>query len=180
MIRPEATKQRRLHHGMTLVETVVLIAVSSVLTGIVVTGMASLFRFNSTTSNHAVTQIQLQQLSNRLRSDIHQARIADWDEASSSLRLDFGDSRVIEYHQESSRWVRVETISDAEPVATPFGLDDSFYCQCQSSKITAGEVLRISFNNLPPGKAEQQSRTERAQRLDVVAVIARDVSLTQD
>lgn len=174
MIFTGKTQRNRSRRGFTLIETLVLISVSSVLTGIVVTGMASLFRYNRTTNAHAVTQIQLRQLATTLRADVHQANAARWDDASNTLRLEMDTSHTVEYRVSETRWVRIETLRDAKAVTTAFGIDDSFHCDGLPQQLQRGDVLRLSLSNQPSNQVDKPEQTVRTQRYDLVALVGRD------
>lgn len=166
--------------GTTLIETVILISLTAVLSGIIVTGMAALFRYNRSTDRHHVQQTALQQMTTALRADIHEASRCLWNAENQTLRLELSKSRVLEYRVVKQRWVRV-LLTEAEPVTTSFGLDESFRCYCQAEPSKRGELIRLTLSNQPlelPAEEvfEESGRTERTLRSDIVAQVGRKFS----
>ncbi len=180
MTMHNASNSLSTRHGTTLIETAILISLTAVLSGIIVTGMAALFRYNRSTDRHHVHQTALQQMTTALRADIHEASRCLWNAESQTLRLELTESRVLEYRVIKQRWVRVLQ-AEAEPITTSFGLDESFRCYCQAEQSKRGELIRMTLTNqpleLPTDKLyEESGRTERTLRSDIVAQVGRHFS----
>ncbi len=165
---------KTLRRGITLIETGVLMSLTAVLSGIIVTGMAAMFRYNRSTNNHQVGQTAMQQMTTTLRADIHEATRCQWNPESQTLTLELPDSRTLEYHKIKNRWVRVLTTDEAKPITTSFGLDDSFHCYCDTEEVNQGKLIRLNLMNRTLELPNESDRTVRTLRCDIVAIVGRD------
>jgi len=166
---------RAMPRGMTLLETVILMALTAVLSGIVVTGMGALFRYNRSAHRRQVGQTALQQMTTRLRADIHEATGCLWDAENQTLRLELPEAQMLVYQKTKNRWVRALIAGEAKPITTSFGLDDSFQCYCPTKQANQGELVRLILMNRSLAVPKESGKTERTLRSDIVAVVGRSI-----
>ncbi len=160
--------------GMTLIETLVLITLSAVMTGIVVSGVAGIYRFNQAINEHANGQLAMRRFSTALRSDIHRAETCRWQAGDQTLVMELAQSHSLKYHKHKQRWVRSDQVADSEPTLTSFGLDESFRCDCQQEQVSRGGLIRLTFSNAIQNNNAIQSQSRRPLKCEIVAEVGRD------
>jgi len=161
-------------HGISLVETLVMIAVSAAIAGVVITAMAALFRYDDASAEHVVSQRTLQRVATTLREDIHRATASSWDGAALTLAMPSGADVV--YRQAADDWVRTTRDSDEDSngrTDTRLGLATSFRCECESDATAQGELLRLAWTNQPADATQTGNRTHRELRYELVARVGR-------
>lgn len=173
MIDRSSTSRCSASRGVTLIEMIVLITLSAVLTGIVIAGINGIYRFNRALAQHDQIQLALRQFEMALRSDIRHAETCQWDDDKQTLRFELGEDRLLRYSVEKKRWVRTET--DEEGMTTAFGLDDSFVGECLAGQVRRAELLRIAFTNEAAVKSAEKTAAVRPQRCVIVAQVGRDL-----
>ncbi len=103
--RPRLRYPRARRRGTSLVEMMVVIGLTAIVLGGVVTGAASLLKVDKRFSARNATS-QLNQLTQLLRADIHAAESADWNEANQALTLVVPDEQPITYKLTGNRCQR--------------------------------------------------------------------------
>ena len=162
------------HRGVSLVETMIAIVIGSVLSGIAVATMASLFQLDRATSHHRAQRAAFHQISTTLRKDLHRAIDCRWNADSRRLVLLQPQQQKVEYALTMGRWVRIASEPDHRPVTTSYRLDAACQWSCQPLEAKQGTLVRIRFGT-PAMSGPSGSRP--ALRCAVVAVVGRDHQL---
>jgi len=131
--------------GFTLIEMLAVTSLGAVLTGITITTLAAFLRFDNTVNLHAERRIELQQLSAKIRNDIHQATAFQWDVEQNAFVLETPNKKNIRYHLMEDRWIRSAEQDDNTTRTTAYALDDSFLCECEPTQAQPGDRIRIRF-----------------------------------
>jgi hypothetical protein len=92
--------------GITLIETMTVIAASVFLLGAATTALVALYRADQTWSQRADELRSREQLLHKLRRDVHASQGFTWSSAQSTLRLTMADGGELSYQQISGRWER--------------------------------------------------------------------------
>lgn len=160
--------------GTSLVEMLVIISISTVITGVVIVAMAAMFRYDRNTSQHVAMRGELGRLAATVRNDLHQAISCQWDAPRQVLKILQPLEQSIEYRLLQGRWVRTATRGDAAAVTTAYGLFDSLQCECETSGARLNEIVRIRFHTNSADAAEESSRANPPLDCRVVAIVGRD------
>lgn len=174
---PQASGQRR---GVSLIETVIVVSLSAILTGLAIAGMTALYGYNRATNAKSHRQAAIQQMRASLREDIHRAIRAAWDADGDTLELLLSDGSSTELQLQAGRWVRTERSGEVRAVATSFGVSSRYGCECDQSQVAAGDVLRLHFVTKSADALPKETQTERTHRFDLVAVVGRDALLVRE
>jgi len=158
MTNQSSSRRHGKRFGISLIETGAAIAIIAVLSGVVVSGIVAILKYNRSTNRHWDAQTAMQQMMTTIRTDIHQATSLRWDADDQSVRLELPEQQHIEYRRLDSRWVRRATFEGAGPVTTSFGLNSEFRCTCRATNVEQGKLARLRFTNKPVA-AEPAHRT---------------------
>lgn len=167
----------RRQNGVSLIEMVIVIALTAILTGLAVAAIAAMYRYDRSTRAQSQQQVAIEQMLLSLRADIHRASSSTWDADKRVLQLDLPNAMVIEYQTRAGRWTRVERSDEGPAATTSFGVSADHRCECDQLQVPAGELLCLRFDIQPSGVSPQQTRTQRNYRYDAVVVVGRDTLL---
>lgn len=160
--------------GMTLIEVAILVALSAVITGIVISGVVAVYRFNRSIDDYSNGQQALNRFSSTLRDDIHRAESCLWTADEQTLVMELADAQRLKYFKHQKRWVRSSRQGEAAASLMAFGLDESFMCESQIDKASRGELIRLTLSNASRGKNSQHSQAKRPLQCEIVAEVGRD------
>lgn len=170
LLNSKATRRR----GTTLIETVLLLSLSAVLTGIVVSGIAAIYRYNRSINEYSDQQLAMRRFTRTLRKDIHRAESCQWQAGDQTLVMQLAESHSLKYHKLQQRWVRSTMLKDSQPSVTSFGLDESFVCECAEQQVGLGQLIRLSFANVSGVRPQVNSQETRPVHCEIVAEVGRD------
>jgi len=166
--------------GIALIETVVIIAVTTVITGIAIAGIAASFQYNQQNKAHKDGQAILFRIANTLRADVHRAETCHWDSEGETLRLELPGRQSIEYRALEDRWVRKERTPDSQPVTTALGIGNDYRILCDVERAERGELFSLLVTNQDERDPDHSPRMHRELKCDVVAVVGKDYLLLHD
>lgn len=164
-------------HGYSLIEVVVVISLSSFLTGIVAVAMASLLGLDRNITQHVEDRTELQQLAVSIRSDVHQATDFQWDAAEQTFKLELPGPQSIRYQIIGGRWMRFVEQEGDSTIRTAYQLSESFQCYCEPTTGTRGARVRIKFNSILDGADDQDGQAKPALQCEIISTIGRDYDL---
>ena len=144
--------------GYTLIEIVLVITLSAVLTGIAVAGIASLFRLDHATRGHRRGQAALAEFGWLARADVHRAVGCRWDAETGVLRLELPRGDAVEYRGQRGPWVRVAIHAGEEESPRGLAMTDAFKLECEPADAERGELVRLRAANRAP---EERARARR-------------------
>ncbi len=166
-----------IRRAISLVETVAVMAICAVLSGIAVTTIASLFQLDRATSHHRIERAELRQLSTTLRKDLHRAIDCRWNADSRRLVLLQPQQQQVEYTLKKGRWVRIASQQDRNPVTTSYRLDAACQWSCQPTEAKQDTLVHLCFGT-PALSGPNGSRP--TMQCNVVAVVGHDHQLFHD
>ncbi len=156
-------------HGYSLIELLVVMSLSAVLTGIIVAAMASLLRYDRHITEHVEQRNELQRLAATIRADLHQATDFQWNAAENTFELELPEQHI-RYQVIEGRWMRLAGEASNPTRRTAYALSESFECHCEPATARQGARVMIKFNN-----ATNQERP--ALRREIIATLGRDHDL---
>lgn len=162
--------------GTSLVETVLVIAVGSVLTGIVVTGLGSLMQYDHRQAENTIDREQLQRLFAMLRDDAHQATAYQLNVENQSLKFFQPNQQKAEYRFHEGECNRIQSFpasgEQTRKLRTPADLE--LYSDALEGK--QGELLRIKFETPTAESSLENKRFTSNLQLELVAQVGRDLA----
>jgi hypothetical protein len=114
-----AAQRERLRSAMTLVEVLVVVVLSSLVMGVVISFTVALQRSDRTMRSFAVRIERLSELAAALRSDLRQADDASL-QSPKKLAIKLGNGREIQYELADRGCQRVVTVEGDSPAAREF------------------------------------------------------------
>lgn len=172
--------ERTVRRGATLIEMVLLMMLSAVITGIVVSGIAAMYRYNRSINAYSDQQLAMRRFTRTLREDIHRAESCQWRAGDQTLVMQLAQSHSLTYYKQQQRWVRSTMKKDSQTDITSFGLDDSFVCECGGQQFKMGGLISLTFSNAVDARADVKNQETRPVQSEIVAQVGRDVRLFND
>jgi type II secretory pathway component PulJ len=165
--------------GVSLVEMLAVMSANAVIIGAAVALLVTIGRADRGYDRRLNQQRVLSQLTTQLRTDLHAATQATWDESKSTLRLDHADGIAITYAAENERWVRRTLAANnnsegelAGAFPTPAGLRTSI----EPKQAGAGQLVRVNWM-LP---APAASRDAPPSSVELTAIVGQDERLLHE
>jgi hypothetical protein len=159
--------------GISLIETVVIMAVGAVLTGIVVTSMAAIFRYDRFLRTHATERDQLQLLTQQVRGDIRQAERCKFDSEKKMLTLERSGEGNISYHWIDDHVERVTVDEEGETIGH-FQFPPNIQVAADPIDAASGQLIKINFTS-PYEGATNKGRETPGWNLEILSEVGRNL-----
>ncbi len=144
MNQPNPNRHRR---GTSLIECLTIIAAGAMLTGVVVSGMASLMRYDRHTNQRTVERNQLHQFAATLRNDLHGASACRFDPDSQSLTLTGDKGETLEYRWHAKTCERIVQQPNTTAQTTRMRLPAALKFTCDPVDAHSGDLVRLRITN---------------------------------
>lgn len=161
-ITARTARMKNTRQGFTLIELLTVITLSAIITGLVITTLASLFRFDKNVNQHVETRDELRRFSATLRADLHQATSFQGNNEKLTLQIEHPDPKTVRYQVEAGHWLRFTDQQDQPTISTVYNLDESLQYRCETTTATAGDRVEISFTTTTPIETSTEASTEKA------------------
>jgi hypothetical protein len=159
--------------GVTLIEAMAIVSIGAILTGIVVSAMTALFRYDKHIRAHASERGQLQMLAQMLRDDIRKATRSDYDAAEQVLTLRQDREESVSY-----RWLdkHFERTTETGEGATTRRYLVPAVLSVEVAPVEAerGELVLIRFSTDHEAATATEARVSPDWNLEIQAAIGRD------
>ncbi|MBA3480387.1 MAG: hypothetical protein H0T51_01100 [Pirellulales bacterium] len=172
-------RARQAPRGVSLVEMVAVMSASTVVIGAAIVMLATIGRADRVYDRRLNQQHAVTQLADRLRTDIHAAKQATWDESKATLHLIADVDSVLAYVAEEERWVRRKFASGEQgdgELSGAYALPAGLLVKIEPAEAAPGERLRIEWT-LPAAEA---SRGAPPMTVEVIAIVGRDERLLHE
>lgn len=180
---PIQHRPRSAARGVSLIEMLAVMSASAVIVAAAVAMLVTIGRADRGVDNRVGQQHALARLAAQLRSDLHAATAAAWDESQSTLRLTNLDGRVITYVAGEEMWVRrqqlaaenTENQTDGE-LAGAFPMPAGVNTSVEPAQTAAGQLVRLNWT-IP---AAATSRDAPPTSVELAALVGHDERLLHE
>jgi type II secretory pathway pseudopilin PulG len=159
--------------GISLIETVVIMAVGAILTGIVVSSMAAIFRYDRSLRTHATERDQLQLLTQQIRGDIRQAERCKFDSNKKVLTLERSGEGNIYYLWIDDHVERMTVNEEGETIGR-FQFPPSIQVTAHPIDAASGQLIRINFTSHDEA-VSNKGRETPDWNLEIVSEVGRNL-----
>jgi hypothetical protein len=159
--------------GISLIETVVIMSVGAILTGVVVSCMAAVFRYDRHLRTHAIERDQLQILAQQLRGDIRQADRCKFDSEDLVLSLERCGKDKISYHWIGDHVERITYDGENKTIGR-FQVPPNLKVTTNPVDAASGQLMKVNFSNHDKDTANK-GRALPAWNLEVAAEVGKDL-----
>ena len=167
------SKKRRDCAGYSLIELTVTISLSSIIMGMVLTTMVSLFQCDQNFNERFAYRTEFHRLSSSIRSDIHQAAEMDWDASTQTLHLNGPDQVKIQYQFTDGSGLRTITLTDNSIKQIRYLCRDSFTWSCEPSNANEGVLVKFKILNSQPTDRSSKKHSLPQLHHEIVATVGR-------
>lgn len=162
--------------GTSLVETVLVIAVSSVLTGIVVTGLGSLMQYDHRQAENTINREQLHMLFAMVRDDAHHAIAYQLDVGNQSLHFSQPGQQNVEYRFHEGECNRIQSSPASGEQTRRLRIPADLELSSDTLEGKQGELLRIKFETQTTELTLENKRFTSNWQLELVAQVGSDLA----
>jgi hypothetical protein len=167
------------HAGTSLIEVVAIMSVGAVVTGIVVTSMSALFRYDRQATQHNAEREQIQLLARHLRDDIREATESRFVPSEQMLTLVHDDQEFISYRlfsNHAERTIRSGELSETARIRIP----PTLQITSVPAETKAGELICIRFNTSQNENEHAELQVAPNWNLEIQATVGRDLPIATD
>lgn len=161
--------------GMSLIELVGVMAAGAVLVSVAIATLVALLRSDRRFAARLDGQQSLTELADQLRTDVHAAAEATWDDAAGTLRLTGANGDRVEYALRPARCERREAPAgeDEWRLASAYRMPSRTAWAVTVDRRREHELVRVELSTRRPDSRSDAKR----QQSEVVAVVGRDREL---
>lgn len=175
-VKPRKCRRGTGRLGMSLIECLTIMVAGAALTGIVISGMAAVMRYDRNLADHNAERDQLQSLVERLRDDVHLATKFRFDSPEHTLRLAGLHRRSVAYRWFDDHGERTVISPGSAEHTTRFRIPPSLKLSSNAVAGSAGDLLRIIIETTPSDPTPGDNPSTPAWHLEVVAMVGRDLA----
>ncbi len=157
-------RERRRRFGMSLMELIVVLAVSAIVFGSAVSSLAFAMRSYTASRDSLQTDLTLQRLSEQFRKDVHIARsIAADSPADVALRLTTADQELVDYKLVEQAVVRLQLAADGSTAGRErFAIPPDSSLSFRLVESPRGDLLQVELKiDLTISRNDSQPRDTR-------------------
>ena len=160
--------------GYSLVEVIVVMATASVLLGLTVTLLYTLFRAERGGRDQVRHYTALGRLAEQFRRDVHAATAADAIE-NQEWEFSLSDNRTVTYRMEPGRVIRLEQAGEASPRRESFALPPGMTAAVEIDTDAEPTFARLVIVPAPAGPERPRGRP-----MQIDAMLGRDHRFIQE